>query len=472
MSQPSEPTYTLATGRPTFKIDWASLHCQKHLSTSWLVLSRGLFSGIPYLNVITLYPDPFNFLQGHLLSFSALPVLDFPTMSSDSNSSKSIFAKPPVKITVGSDDRVYYVHRGTLEIHPAFDARLKASTDEYEDAIDWSGFDEQTIDCVLRFLYTGGYQVPQATSVAVEEDEADAGEEARAQDGEEEQERQEQEEQEEVVGNPEEADEGNETPSPPESPQSQPSWPQSPTPIFRAHARSLSPVTESSIAPDLPPSHALSEYDLNDRPLTPLEYLYRVTPTTEHTSMRKVPDHEKQDQDQEEEPEQEAEGNNAAEIYLHAKIYSFAHQLDFAKLENFALSRLAQVLVALEETDKALFPYLVDAIRLIYRTTGTVDDARNLLSQFVALRYTTLVGEGLDELITEGGEFVVDLSHKLARKLTTIAMAFKRVEYLTHKNEELKAESAEKDKELKALREEVRHGPAHGFPAFTYQIRS
>lgn len=258
--------------------------------------------------------------------------------------------------------------------------------------------------------------------------------------------------------------------SPPDSPQSQPSWPHSPTPIFPPRARSLSPVAESSLAPDSPPSQALSEFDLNDRPLTPLEYCDGVTLATDHASAQKLSDNGRQDQDQEEEPEQGAEGNTAAEIYLHAKVYSFARQLEFAKLEQFALNRLAQVLVALEQTDKVLFPYLVDAIRLIYKTTNTVDNARNLLSQFVALRYATLVGEDLDELITEGGEFVVDLSHKLARKLTTIALAFKRVEYLTHRNEELKAESAEKDKELKTLREEVRHGPAQGFPAFTYQI--
>ncbi|KAJ5854872.1 hypothetical protein N7534_007415 [Penicillium rubens] len=352
-------------------------------------------------------------------------------MSPDSKISKSIFAKRPVKIVVGSDERVYYVHRGTLEVHPSFDARLKASTDEYEEAIDWSGFDEQTIDCVLNFLYSGGYQAPQATSVAAEDGEADAGEEATAQDGEE-QEEQEKEEQEVMVDEAEEAEEEDEQPSPPDSPQSQPSWPHSPTPIFPVRARSLSPVAESSIGPDSPPTQALSECDLNDRPLTPLEYCDGVTLAT---------DHEKQDQHQVE-PEQETEGHTAAEIYLHAKVYSFASQLDFEKLEQFALNRLAQVLVALEQTDKAPFPYLVDAIRLIYKTTSTVDGARNLLSQFVALRYTTLAGEDLDELITEGESL----------------------------NEELKAESAEKDKELKALREEVRPEPAQGFPAFTYQI--
>ncbi|KAJ5375491.1 hypothetical protein N7517_007497 [Penicillium concentricum] len=421
-------------------------------------------------------------------------------MSSNSKPSRSIFAKPPVKIIVGSDKRVYYVHRGTLEFHPAFDARLKASTDEYEYAIDWSAFDEQTVDCVLSFLYTGGYQVPQATSVAVEENQADAGEEAPAhgegeEEGEEGEEEEEEEEEEVVLHEAEEADEDaanaeppaspvarspshaswppsppSRSPPPPESPQSQASWPNSPAPMFAVPARSPSPVIDSSIAPDSPPSEALSDCDINDGALTPLEHCDGVTLATENASASKVLDHERQEQYQEEEPEQEAEGNSAAEIYFHAKVYSFARQLDFEKLEQFSLNRLAQVLVALEQTDKVLFPYLVDAIRLIYQTTGIADDARNLLSQFVALRYTTLVGEHLDELIAEGGEFVVDLSHKLARKLTNISMVFKRVEYLTHKNEELKAGSAEKDKELKALRDEVRRGPAQGFPTFTYQI--
>ncbi|OQE05108.1 hypothetical protein PENVUL_c027G07114 [Penicillium vulpinum] len=401
-------------------------------------------------------------------------------MSSDSKTrSKSIFAQPPVKIIVGSDERVYYVHRGTIEVHPAFDAQLKASTNKYEETIDWSGFDEQTIDCVLSFLYTGGYRAHQAISVAVQENAADAGQEAQTQDREE--------EQEVVVDEAVEADEEDEpatpgarspshaswplsppsrSPPPPQSPQSQTSWPHEPYPMFPAPARPAPLVADVSIAPDSPLSQALSDFDINDRPLTPLEFCDGVTLTTEG---QKIPGHERQDEDEDEEPEQEAEGNNSAEIYLHSKVYSFAHQLNFAKLEQFSLNRLAQLLVTLEQTDKDLFPYLVDAIRLIYKTTSPIDDARNLLSQFVALRYTTLVGENLDELITEGGEFVVDLSHKLARKLMTMSAAFKRIEYLIQKNEELKAESAEKDTELKALREEARPH-AHGFPAFTYQI--
>jgi TolA-binding protein len=47
------------------------------------------------------------------------------------------------------------------------------------------------------------------------------------------------------------------------------------------------------------------------------------------------------------------------------------------------------------------------------------DPARNLLSQYVALNYTSLAGEKLDALVEEGGELMVDVSNKLVRLLAT-----------------------------------------------------
>lgn len=100
--------------------------------------------------------------------------------------SRSIFAKPPIKVIVGSEGRVYYVHHGALEAHPAFEDKFKSSTDDYDHPIDWCAFDEQTIECVLSFLYTGDYQAPEIAEVAEENEEADAGEEVPAEEEEEE----------------------------------------------------------------------------------------------------------------------------------------------------------------------------------------------------------------------------------------------------------------------------------------------
>jgi len=99
---------------------------------------------------------------------------------------RSIFAKPPIKVIAGSEDRVYYVHHGALEAHPAFEENLKSSTDDYDHPIDWCAFDEQTVECVLSFLYTGDYQAPETAEVVeASEEDADAGEEAPAEEEEE-----------------------------------------------------------------------------------------------------------------------------------------------------------------------------------------------------------------------------------------------------------------------------------------------
>jgi hypothetical protein len=91
-------------------------------------------------------------------------------------------------VIVGSEDRVYYVHQGALEAHPAFEDKLKSSTDDYDHPIDWCAFDEQTIECVLSFLYTGNYHAPEVTEVVDENKEADAGEEVPEEEEEEEEE--------------------------------------------------------------------------------------------------------------------------------------------------------------------------------------------------------------------------------------------------------------------------------------------
>lgn len=156
--------------------------------------------------------------------------------------------------------------------------------------------------------------------------------------------------------------------------------------------------------------------------------------------------------DSQEEPATESP---AGEIYLHTKVYAFAHLLDFADLKQFALNRLAKVLISLEQTKQDLFPYLANGIRLIYKTTNDepTDDARNLLSQFVAFNYAALTGEEFDKLIAKGGEFVVDVSHKLARRLAALTSTLSKVEDLG-RNEELEVESADKDEDLESLKEE------------------
>lgn len=111
------------------------------------------------------------------------------------------------------------------------------------------------------------------------------------------------------------------------------------------------------------------------------------------------------------------------EILVHAKVYCFAHRYCIRELEAFALQRLTKVLIVVDIEEDAVFPSLADAIRIVYDSTPGANlqhnPARNLLSQYVALHYTRLPTESLDRVMAEGGDFVVDLSHKLARRLRT-----------------------------------------------------
>lgn len=159
--------------------------------------------------------------------------------------------------------------------------------------------------------------------------------------------------------------------------------------------------------------------------------------------------------DGQEEPATETQESPADEIYLHIKVYAFAHLLEFGDLKQFALNRLAKVLISLEQTKQDLFPYLANGIRLIYKTTTNeaTDDARNLLSQFVAFNYEALTGEEFDKLIAKGGEFMVDVSHKLARRLSSLTSSLLKYEELG-RNKDLEVESVDEDEDVEVLKEE------------------
>lgn len=105
------------------------------------------------------------------------------------------------------------------------------------------------------------------------------------------------------------------------------------------------------------------------------------------------------------------------EALVHARVYSFAHMYLFSELETFALRRLGKTLIALQRHKISMPLQLADAVRVIYGATpnASYNPARELLSQFIALNFPSLLGECLDKLLQEGGDFAVDVSRKLAR---------------------------------------------------------
>lgn len=215
-------------------------------------------------------------------------------------------------------------------------------------------------------------------------------------------------------------------------------------------------VTGASTPPDSKPDMScVPEYNepVLERPLTPLSRCLKaglpaeITETAAASSCK---------------ASQDFSGDMGAAILIHAKVYSFAHRFLLPSLEELALQRLTQILILLDDSEtQSLFPSLVDAIHLIYDATpsGKIQDnpARKLLSQFVALKFTALSGEKLDMLMAEGGEFAVDVTRKLARRLTagsdcTHYLA-SEIDELRTTIERLKISNQEMISKLKELRE-------------------
>lgn len=74
-----------------------------------------------------------------------------------------------MKVFVGSEKKIYYVHPGVLLACKASTADVRMSgywKDTGEGAIDWTDFDRQTIECVLQYLYTGDYHVSRFSDEA------------------------------------------------------------------------------------------------------------------------------------------------------------------------------------------------------------------------------------------------------------------------------------------------------------------
>jgi hypothetical protein len=150
-------------------------------------------------------------------------------------------------------------------------------------------------------------------------------------------------------------------------------------------------------------------------------------------------------------------------ILAHAKVYKFAHLHLMSELESLALQHLTQVLTLADCKQSRLTPHLGDAIRHIYGNTiprkFQEEPGRKLLSQFVAIHYTDLISGELKNLASEGGDFTIDLSHKVGRRLHTSVDSGKSLEQEVDELEtEVKAwktRCADKENEVRKMQHEL-----------------
>ncbi|CAG8235249.1 unnamed protein product [Penicillium salamii] len=279
-----------------------------------------------------------------------------------------MFEECPLQIITGPQKTILYVHPGLLSScgSPVLKARVKDgwSNNETNKLLDWTDFDVETVKCVLSYLYTGDYHVACPPYPDEQLENCDApGPMCSV----------------EILG------------------------------VGDQTARRSSIFTQKrSAALDLRHS---SEEPFG-RPLTPVRGLLKagVPAASMQTAAGAFTKRE------------HALCEDLGHLAVaHAKVYCFANYFLFRRLGVFAIQRLTQLLDFCNPTDRFLLD-LKDAIHLVYSSTlksEPDDPARELLSQYVAVNCAQIPKENLKSLIGEGGDFMIDFSHKMSRSIAT-----------------------------------------------------
>lgn len=86
----------------------------------------------------------------------------------------------PMKAVVGENKTIFYVHPSALmQGTSALTARVTGPWSNIgQQTLDWTDFDEETLECVLKFCYGRQYDVPWQSSAT--KDESTVAERARS----------------------------------------------------------------------------------------------------------------------------------------------------------------------------------------------------------------------------------------------------------------------------------------------------
>lgn len=138
------------------------------------------------------------------------------------------------------------------------------------------------------------------------------------------------------------------------------------------------------------------------------------------------------------------------EVFLaHAKVYTIARTFEIEALCILALQRLLRTLVNIGPVPpgSALVGNFVELARYAYATIpGAQDPLRNLVSQFVALNFTSMQTQEMRKLMKGGGDFVGDLMEKVNVTLVAggeLGRSSPREEEVNEEMEGLKREALE-----------------------------
>ncbi|KAK6339624.1 hypothetical protein TWF718_009020 [Orbilia javanica] len=274
----------------------------------------------------------------------------------------SILDSEVIRVMVGQDKQVLYVHRAILEKSDSHTLKQvvsgKFKEGRGENGLDWSSEDPETVRRFLTYLYSGDYHVPKP----------------------------------ELKKSTIEPQNGVESGS-------------GAAPPAAATDHGKKPRNE-------PDEQSVDQSGGVARPLTPIQYHLETVrlPTWRYNTDAGDLEHT---------PRIGKEFAFGDTMLAHARLYVFAQYHLLRPLETLALQRLTQVMVLAENHSYNLEADVIPIIEYTYHDEELErpEDLRELVSQFVAIHFHRFEGEDIYDILEAGGTFVRDVCSKIGRQL-------------------------------------------------------
>ncbi|KAL8769873.1 MAG: hypothetical protein Q9209_004311 [Squamulea sp. 1 TL-2023] len=111
-------------------------------------------------------------------------------------------------------------------------------------------------------------------------------------------------------------------------------------------------------------------------------------------------------------------------LLVHAKLYALAHYLQLTTLKSLAFGAIEAEIESIEELQPQLLANIVQLARYVYTSTDTLvistEQLRDLVATFVGNWFHVFHGPDVNNLLEEGGEFVVDVMQKVQQHVKDI----------------------------------------------------
>ncbi len=119
-------------------------------------------------------------------------------------------------------------------------------------------------------------------------------------------------------------------------------------------------------------------------------------------------------------------------LLQHSRLYVLAHYLELTELKNLAIASIERITESVKELNPQLLSNIVQLIQYVYLSTDTLvnskEPLRELVATFAAKWFHVFPGNAVKALMEEGGDFVVDVMHKVQQHVRDLKVEHEDVE--------------------------------------------